>query len=402
MMKTGEVRNGVAFLISSHSFRGVDWNVGSLRWRGASSFAFMEAGDRKRAEPTATQLAQNRRGGEHPVSKGQESLKLPGVGEDKEATAQTGPSNIPREIMETYPESFWEVAMAAAAYQGAIGNDKCFPQSSIGNNQGYRSVLNEQLKKKVGQRANTKQDTLTSSVIREVTEMKENKLDGKDKRNWGRGVALEKSLGVTDVEICEEQSNMFVGRNGAVTADPLEKGPPGGPFDCSKQKSWHVQQVVQSAVTPLQAMRTVLDRPSRCNYVTVVTAINKVAKLQAERNRRKDTSVAIHNKEVTQLEDKYLGVLLQVAEELIDGGHFNARSLATLTWSVAKLSNPDIDPRAIEQPEEGTQEIGSLRFGVHRLQESLVGGDKRLDGPTKKVLGKGVSVVCVWHCRCLF
>lgn len=42
---------------------------------------------------------------------------------------------------------------------------------------------------------------------------------------------------------------------GRVSPPPLKRRPPGGPFGASKAVAWHAQQVVQSAVTPMQVRR---------------------------------------------------------------------------------------------------------------------------------------------------
>ena len=42
-----------------------------------------------------------------------------------------------------------------------------------------------------------------------------------------------------------------------IAPPPLKKWPPGGPFGASKAVAWHAQQVVQSAVTPMQVIRRV-------------------------------------------------------------------------------------------------------------------------------------------------
>lgn len=54
----------------------------------------------------------------------------------------------------------------------------------------------------------------------------------------------------------------------------------------------------------LKAMRAVLDRPLRSNFVTVSTAVNRVAKLAAERRRGGGLK--------GDDEPKYLGILLKV------------------------------------------------------------------------------------------
>lgn len=51
-------------------------------------------------------------------------------------------------------------------------------------------------------------------------------------------------------------------------------------------------------------MRAVLDRPLRANYVSVSTALNRVAKLAAQRSRGGGL--------VNDEERKYLGILLKV------------------------------------------------------------------------------------------
>eukprot|EP00752_Nemacystus_decipiens_P014988 g13345.t2 len=143
-----------------------------------------------------------------------------------------------------------------------------------------------------------------------------------------------------------------------VAPPPLKRWPPGGPFGASKTVAWHAQQVVQSAVTPMQAMRAVLDRPHRSNFVSVSTAVNRVAKLTAARRR----GGGLKGEE----EPKYLGVLLRVTEELVDADLVNARNLAQLLWSVAKLGNPEAcDREVLTHPEKdkGLREIGPLRFG---------------------------------------
>ena len=52
-------------------------------------------------------------------------------------------------------------------------------------------------------------------------------------------------------------------------------------------------------------MRAVLDRPHRCNFVSVSTAVNRVAKLTAARRR----GGGLKGEE----EPKYLGILLKVS-----------------------------------------------------------------------------------------
>lgn len=48
----------------------------------------------------------------------------------------------------------------------------------------------------------------------------------------------------------------------------------------------------------------------------------------------------------------------------MDADLVNARNLAQLLWSVAKLGNPEAcDGEVLNHPEQGLREIGPLRFG---------------------------------------
>eukprot|EP00904_Undaria_pinnatifida_P008125 jgi/Undpi1/4442/HiC_scaffold_17.g07796.m1 len=104
-------------------------------------------------------------------------------------------------------------------------------------------------------------------------------------------------------------------------------------------------------------MRAVLDRPLRANFVSVSTALNRVAKLAAKRSRGGGL--------VNDEERKYLGILIKVAEELVDSDMVNARNLAQMLWSVAKLGNPEPSAEKLRRhPEQGLREIGPLKFGT--------------------------------------
>ena len=59
----------------------------------------------------------------------------------------------------------------------------------------------------------------------------------------------------------------------------------------------------------MQAMRAVLDRPLRANFVSVSTALNRVAKLAAKRSRGGGL--------VNDEERKYLGILIKVCAVLV-------------------------------------------------------------------------------------
>lgn len=61
----------------------------------------------------------------------------------------------------------------------------------------------------------------------------------------------------------------------------------------------------------MQAMRAVLDRPLRANFVSVSTALNCVAKLAAQRSRGGGL--------VNDEERKYLGILLKVWHVFLEG-----------------------------------------------------------------------------------
>ncbi|CAM9419058.1 unnamed protein product [Ascophyllum nodosum] len=79
-------------------------------------------------------------------------------------------------------------------------------------------------------------------------------------------------------------------------------------------------------------MLAVLDDPLRANYVTVSSALNRVAKLTADRGA---------GGLVTTKERKCLEMMLKVTEELVASGVVNARNLAQLLWSLAKIGNPE-------------------------------------------------------------
>lgn len=55
----------------------------------------------------------------------------------------------------------------------------------------------------------------------------------------------------------------------------------------------------------------------------------------------------------------------KVTEELVDSDMVNARNLAQILWSLAKLGNPEPSAEKIRgHPEKGLREIGPLKFGT--------------------------------------
>lgn len=82
----------------------------------------------------------------------------------------------------------------------------------------------------------------------------------------------------------------------------------------------------------------------------------------------------------------------QVTEELVESDMVNARNLAQLLWSLAKLGNPKASAgQLLSHPEEGLREIGPLRFGSRGAE--TVQAAKGLETPQRKVCVR-VIVMC--------
>lgn len=80
----------------------------------------------------------------------------------------------------------------------------------------------------------------------------------------------------------------------------------------------------------------------------------------------------------------------QVADELVASDMVNARNLAQLLWSLAKLGNPKVSVGQVRRhPEAGLPEIGPLKFGASGA----------VDTPEQVSVHSRVFVLC-YHSVC--
>lgn len=109
-----------------------------------------------------------------------------------------------------------------------------------------------------------------NGVYRQRTKHAEGEEEERDDINrWREARGRDKSEASTTSEVATRTGGgrrsgtgteevVAAGRSG-VGPPPLKRRPPGGPFGASKAVAWHAQQVVQSAVTPMQVTKRALS-----------------------------------------------------------------------------------------------------------------------------------------------